>query len=163
MIKDRIKKIIQAEQFTPTKFADAVGVQRSNISHILSGRNKPSLDFIQKVLTTFGNLNSDWLLFGRGSMYNDETTKDLMASPGTASAGSGKQTQSSQEKDNTDGVASQTSQSQMTTPEDEPPQAAQSASVFGKIAENQTVGQSKQIVRIIVIFQDGTFKEYTPG
>ena len=71
-IKDRIEKVIKAESLTSTRFADAIGVQRSNISHILSGRNKPSLDFIQKVLTTFSNLNSDWLLFGRGSMYIDK-------------------------------------------------------------------------------------------
>jgi len=68
-MKDRIEELINKEQLTPSKLADLVGVQRSSISHILSGRNKPSLDFIQKILLQFKNINSDWLLFGKGEMY----------------------------------------------------------------------------------------------
>jgi len=68
-MNDRIKLIIDKEQLTPSRFADMIGVQRSSISHILSGRNNPSLDFVQKVLTIFENISSDWLLFNKGSMY----------------------------------------------------------------------------------------------
>lgn len=63
-IKDRINLIIQQYSLTPSKFADVIGVQRSNISHILSGRNKPSLDFILKVLEKFPDISSDWLIKG---------------------------------------------------------------------------------------------------
>jgi transcriptional regulator with XRE-family HTH domain len=76
-IKDRIIQIIEAEQLTSSKFADTVGVQRSSISHILSGRNNPSLEIIQKILTTFGTLNSEWLLFGRGQMYKTHQERKL--------------------------------------------------------------------------------------
>lgn len=68
-MKERIEELINKEQLTPSKLADLVGVQRSSISHILSGRNKPSLDFVQKILLQFKNINSDWLLFGKGEMY----------------------------------------------------------------------------------------------
>ncbi len=71
-MKSRISKIIDAEKLSPAKFADMIGVQRSSISHVLSGRNKPSLDFIQKILREFKNLNTDWLLFGHGNMYKME-------------------------------------------------------------------------------------------
>ncbi len=54
-----------------SKFADVIGVQRSSISHILSGRNKPSFDFLQKTLKAFPLLNADWLILAKGDMYED--------------------------------------------------------------------------------------------
>lgn len=55
-------------------FADRVGVQRSSISHIMSGRNKPSLDFIQKTLKSFPRVNGDWLVTGRPVGTNTDTS-----------------------------------------------------------------------------------------
>ncbi len=52
----------------PGQFADELGIQRSNISHILSERNKPSLDLVQKILLRFKYINTDWLIFGKGEM-----------------------------------------------------------------------------------------------
>jgi len=60
----RIKKVIDESELSSAAFADKIGVQRSSISHILSGRNKPSLDFILKVLHAFPTIHSDWLLLG---------------------------------------------------------------------------------------------------
>lgn len=68
-MESRIQKLIGAENLSPTKFADVIGVQRSAISHILSGRNKPSFDLIQRILTKFPRVSSEWLLMGRGEMY----------------------------------------------------------------------------------------------
>jgi transcriptional regulator with XRE-family HTH domain len=68
-METRIHRLIGSENLTPTKFADIIGVQRSAISHILSGRNKPSFDLIQKILTKFPRVSSEWLLMGRGEMY----------------------------------------------------------------------------------------------
>ena len=51
-----------------SSFADRVGVQRSSVSHILTGRNKPSLDFIQKTLKEFPRVNGDWLITGRSKV-----------------------------------------------------------------------------------------------
>jgi transcriptional regulator with XRE-family HTH domain len=65
----RIQRLIGSENLSPTKFADIIGVQRSAISHILSGRNKPSFDLIQKILSKFPRVSSEWLLMGRGEMY----------------------------------------------------------------------------------------------
>jgi len=68
-METRINKLINTENLSPTKFADIIGVQRSAISHILSGRNKPSFDLMQKILTKFPRVSSEWLLMGRGDMY----------------------------------------------------------------------------------------------
>ena len=69
---DRIKEILESESFSYGSFADEIGVQRSSISHILSGRNNPSLDFIIKTLHRFPKINAEWLLLGNGNMFNDE-------------------------------------------------------------------------------------------
>jgi transcriptional regulator with XRE-family HTH domain len=63
---ERIKKILEHHQLSASLFADRIGVQRSSISHILSGRNKPSLDFILKVTSEFPDVDIYWLLNGKG-------------------------------------------------------------------------------------------------
>ena len=66
----RLKKVMDFYQLSASMFADKVGVQRSSISHILSGRNKPSLDFILKVTTEFKDVDIYWLLNGNGNFPN---------------------------------------------------------------------------------------------
>jgi transcriptional regulator with XRE-family HTH domain len=63
---DRLKKLMEHHQLSASTFADKVGVQRSSISHILSGRNKPSLDFVLKVTSEFKDVDIHWLLNGTG-------------------------------------------------------------------------------------------------
>jgi transcriptional regulator with XRE-family HTH domain len=75
-IVERIDQIIQEQQLTSAGFADAIGVQRSSISHVLSGRNKPSLDFILKVLEAFPYISPDWLLFGDNKPSPPTSTSD---------------------------------------------------------------------------------------
>ena len=78
---DRILEILKIKNLSPAQFADMIGVQRSGISHLISGRNKPSLDFMQKILKTFPEVNTDWMLFGKGEMLNSENTTDRAESP----------------------------------------------------------------------------------
>lgn len=66
---DRIILVLKTQNLTSSQFADEIGVQRSSISHILSGRNNPSLEFVTKILKRFPDINSEWILFGKGSMY----------------------------------------------------------------------------------------------
>jgi len=67
-MRERIIKFLEIENLSSSKFADDIGVQRSSISHILSGRNNPSFDFIQKMLTKYKSLNAEWLIMGTGNM-----------------------------------------------------------------------------------------------
>ena len=62
---DRFKYLMKLNNLSASAFAEKVGVQPSSISHILSGRNKPSLEFIQKVLTQFPKISADWLISGK--------------------------------------------------------------------------------------------------
>lgn len=66
----RIQLILKTRNISPSQFADQIQVQRSGVSHILSGRNNPSLDFILKILKTYPEIDADWLLFGKGQMIN---------------------------------------------------------------------------------------------
>ena len=63
-IIDRVKKIISANGLTSSSFADKIGVPRSSISHVLSGRNNPSLDLIIKILQSFDRISANYLLSG---------------------------------------------------------------------------------------------------
>lgn len=65
---DRIKLLMSVKNISPAQLANSIGVQRSGISHILSGRNKPSLDFVLKIFDSFPDLNETWLLKGEGEM-----------------------------------------------------------------------------------------------
>ena len=62
----RLQKVIDFYEETASSFAEKIGVQRSSISHILSGRNKPSLDFVMKVLHAYPEVELYWLLNGKG-------------------------------------------------------------------------------------------------
>ena len=59
---EKLKKIISKEGLSASKFAEKIGVQRSSVSHILSGRNKPSLDFVLKIYKSIENIDLEWLL-----------------------------------------------------------------------------------------------------
>ena len=72
---DRLKRVMEFHQLTASLFAEKIAVQRSSISHILSGRNKPSLDFILKITNTFNDVDIYWLLNGKGTFPKIEEVK----------------------------------------------------------------------------------------
>jgi transcriptional regulator with XRE-family HTH domain len=76
-MKERLIEFLKAENKSSAQFAEEIGVQPSGISHILSGRNNPSLDFVLKMLEKYQFLSTDWLLFGKGSMYKDSKMQTL--------------------------------------------------------------------------------------
>ena len=78
---ERILEILKIKNLSPAQFADLIGVQRSSISHLISGRNKPSLEFIQRILKTFPEINTDWMLSGKGPVMNDENNMNEEISP----------------------------------------------------------------------------------
>ena len=65
LIKDRIAHIIRAKNLTATQFAEMMQIQPSNVSHLLSGRNKPSLDFLIKLKDVFPEYSFDWIILGK--------------------------------------------------------------------------------------------------
>lgn len=77
----RLKEVMEFHQLTASLFADKIEVQRSSISHIISGRNKPSLDFILKVTNTFKDVDIYWLLNGKGIFPSNVNSATFTPSP----------------------------------------------------------------------------------
>ena len=78
--QERLEIILKYYELSATAFAEEIGVQRSSISHLLSGRNKPSLDFVLKVVQRFPEVNLYWLLNGKGS-FPKKQQKEPQSSP----------------------------------------------------------------------------------
>lgn len=76
-MENRIQKIIDEQALSLNAFAQEIGVNRSTISHILTGRNKPSVEVLQKILKRFPKLSSDWLLLGNGGMHVEKSNTDF--------------------------------------------------------------------------------------
>ena len=93
---NRLKKVMEYHHLTASVFADKIAVQRSSISHILSGRNKPSLDFILKVTNTFKDVDIYWLLNGKGTFPKKEV--ETQTTPSTLFAEEKKSTPQSSDK-----------------------------------------------------------------
>ncbi len=68
----RLGNWMESEELKASELADKIGVNRATISHILSGRNKPSIDFLQKLLSNYPNLNANWLISGIGYMQENQ-------------------------------------------------------------------------------------------
>ena len=80
-MNNRLQQFLELENLTPARLADMLGVQRSGLSHILSGRNKPSYDFLTRILTKFPHINADWLMTGRGKAYRENAESVIISTP----------------------------------------------------------------------------------
>jgi len=74
-MEDRLVRILKHLNLSSAAFADRLGVQRSSISHILSGRNKPGFDFISKLALEFPEINIEWFVTGKGNMLKSSYSK----------------------------------------------------------------------------------------
>ena len=143
-MKSRISKIIKMEQLSSSKFAESIDVQRSSISHILSGRNKPSLDFIQKILNVYKHIDSDWLLFGKGNMFKEGKS----------------------EKDSANHVESLFKKKEEEKVQKKEKEIPQNITQKNTLVENENITNfasaltQKKVERIVLFFTDKTFKEY---
>ena len=131
---------MQAEGLNALRFAEKLEVQPSSISHILSGRNKPSFDFIEKLLSKYPKLNPDWLLLGNGDMYRSLFPQSEPLLPELFPDG----------------------------PEDIPNEKkshekeriTNEKEIDNKTDIDNTVQKNKEIDRIVILYNDGTFRDY---
>jgi transcriptional regulator with XRE-family HTH domain len=132
----RLQKVLDFYGLSATSFSEEVAVNRSTISHLLSGRNKPSLEFVMKVLQTYPEVELYWLLNGKGNFPS--TSKKTT-------------------------IVSNTHKLLKDTPDDLLKKNTAHApvsenSVFENVSEKKT--NTAAIERIVVFYHDGTFKEY---
>lgn len=71
-MRERLLKFMEMEKLSASRLAEILGVQPATISHIISGRNKPSFEFIEKMLLRFPKVNPEWFILGKGSVYRPE-------------------------------------------------------------------------------------------
>ena len=76
-MQNRILQLLTAENISQTEFARKIGVSGPNVTHIITGRNKPSYDFILRIASAYPTLNLEWLLFGQGKMYKEKEPAPL--------------------------------------------------------------------------------------
>ena len=74
---DRIKQVMEYSQMNPASFAEQIGINRSNLTHLFSGRNQPSLELAKKILHAFPEIKTEWLVMGVGGMMRSEEEKEL--------------------------------------------------------------------------------------
>lgn len=167
---ERIQKIIQWKKLTASGFADQIGVPRSTISHIISGRNNPSLDLVLKILETFPEIKTDWLVRGDGhmvaiqnSLFSEGDFESSKSMPGDEKAN----------RDSKDAKASENELSKVDMAEDIPQNSANISSSSNQrtgavdsdediSAHRTAVKNQKHGSRVLVLYNDGTFAEYLP-
>ena len=139
-MKDRIAHIIRAKNLTAAEFALRLGIQPSNVSHLLSGRNNPSLDFVKKLKETFPEYSLDWIVLGVGPITVSEPFLAATPTP------KGLEPAEGQEEDDD----------------------ALEGTLFGqpKEAEAQTEPvrptEGRVLQRMIMVYSDHTFEEFLP-
>ncbi|MBF6598533.1 MAG: helix-turn-helix transcriptional regulator [Fermentimonas sp.] len=148
-MKDRIRLIMEKENLTPAKFADSLDINRAVISHILNGRNNPSLDVVTKILEVMDYINPEWLISGIGNIYkNGVKTETQHKEPDLFH----------QEHENYDQRAEKIKQSQGFEFKDTPNESQASDNKLYKVAEKC----DKKITQIIIYYNDNTFEKFTP-
>ena len=142
----RLEIILDYYSLSASSFADKIGVQRSSMSHLLSGRNKPSLDFILKIDEYFQEVDLYWLLNGKGNFpKNSEIAED---------------SNTILDLSNLKEAVSPTdlfSQIDSVIEKVMPPEKTKQQSLTSLQNKN-----SNDIEKIIFFYNDGTFKIYTP-
>jgi len=136
-IKDRLAHILRAKNLTATQFAELMEIQPSNVSHLLNGRNKPSLDFLIKLKEVFPEYSFDWIIMGKKPITINEP----------APAQFEENNMRFDDADDEKIVKFDNIESDFTE----------------KVAENQKIViQSNDIEKLIVTYSDKTFEILTP-
>ena len=74
---ERIKQLIDTLQVSHTQFAETIGINRSNLTHLFSGRNQPSLDLMKKILVAYPQVKTEWLIMGVGEMFTQDRSTSI--------------------------------------------------------------------------------------
>lgn len=154
-MREKLQQLMNAEQLTGSKLAEYLGIQPSSISHIMGGRNKPSLDFVQKILQRYPRINPDWLLLDSDEMYRPQT------SPAPSI-----EVNAQLPFTDSDAPSEVSSQQPVATTPDPAPQpsttstnpSAEAMAMFGSASSTQHGG----VKRVIVLYEDRTFESYEP-
>lgn len=150
---DRLKRFLEMEGLSPARFAEELGIQRSGVTHLLDGRNKPSFAFLQKMMTAYPELNYEWLILGKGRPYKGDYTPTKREE-----SGSDANLFAEREEIGTEEIEDYTSDYQQFGEEIRASQPAENQKSEEQPAAIPTK-TAKKIARILVFFTDGTYEE----
>lgn len=168
----RITQIMSYYQLSPAKFAELIGVPKSGISHLISGRNKPSLDYVTRILGVFKEVDSEWLLFGKGvglpempiekPKINNQLTS-FNKKLGVQAEKLANQYSKIQKIDSQDDIMDLPNGSLPIVelkPDVNPPKPL---NIGNKKPETSEFESGESIDRIVIFYSSGKFKEYKPA
>ncbi len=147
----RLELLLDYYSLNASSFADKIGVQRSSLSHLLSGRNKPSLDFILKILEVFPDVDLYWIINGKGNFpkNSDENRSGIIAEK-TISAPTP--------------IPQNHVANNLFSPTEIPIIKNTVENINPVLNENITIStNSNEIVKIVIFYKNGTFKDYKPS
>lgn len=161
---NRINLILKAKNITARQFAEEIGIQPSGMSHIMSGRNNPSLEFVNKVVRRYPEIDANWLLLGRGEMYMGLTPDPQSLTPDP----SPKERGMDSEEPTLFSVPEATQGLEETGTFDRETQhaggetqhAASLQTGIGDLAAAESAG--RRLVKILMFYDDHTFEEFRP-
>ncbi|MGI6312561.1 MAG: helix-turn-helix domain-containing protein [Bacteroidales bacterium] len=157
-MKDRIQEFLIKENKTSAQLAADINVQASGISHILSGRNNPSLDFILKMLEKYPYISMEWLLFGKGSMYREQKIGDLFGGLDLAPGKDPVENEPvQQEPVQNKALQNEAVQNKAAETPDKLPEIKRDANLISKAVRERSV------IRIVWFFEDNSFEEFFPS
>lgn len=144
---EKLPLLMKSEGLTSSRLAELLGIQPSGISHLISGRNKPSFDLLQKILRRFPNINPDWLLLDSEEMYRKEnnaaTKGDLLDTSKSEtpafSANQTEETNSTTERNN---------------------ETKSGADVATILSAQTDGGSQRKVKRVILLYNDHSFESY---
>ena len=143
-MKERLLEFLKVENKSSAQLAEEIGVQASGISHILSGRNNPSLDFVLKMLEKYQFLSTDWFLFGKGSMFKDIKMQTLFDENDVIS-----------QKDNMILPDNNSLKSKIEYPQDNNSEQSANSTVPVK-------NKISEVEKIVWFYENNSFEEYFP-
>lgn len=141
----RLEIILDYYALNASSFADKIGVQRSSMSHLLSGRNKPSLDFVMKIMEVFPDVDLYWILNGKGNFpKNNEEVLETAKTPAPII---------SNENLNGGDLFSAIHYKEAEKAETRIP---------SEIKNQNLISEEGEIEKIVIFYKNGTFKAYNP-
>lgn len=156
---DRIKSLMDYFQLSPAQFADRIRVQRSALSHVLSGRNNPSLDFILKVKGAFPTISLDWLTLGHGNRFI--VNEDVVRPQASDSLESDLEPNATAQKIEQGPLLAfeQPLAEKAKTIQVKDPNLVRSE---GTVQYGVGIEKKEKLQKILLLYEDGSFSVYTP-
>ncbi len=157
-MKDRLQQFLDLKNMSAARLADMMGIQRSALSHILGGRNKPSYDFISKFITLFPYVNAEWFLTGKGEAFKNMSSPKTAAIPPTENLS---QVHKEVQENDDDFPIAVKEVKDVTGPkeEKEEKEVREEMEEKGEKAFEPESTHDKRISKIVILFSDGTYQE----